>query len=189
MLCIGGIVLWIHGTRTVGRLELQLPSHESKVAISAAALALFHGDGGVRFSYQWFRRELGDPTDARYYRQHLSLGYRSWETEHLAPDKLPSAFIEAWNHWRLFGLGLYDATRQDVFFRVIEIPLWLAVSSGAVMVVLGIRTHVRSRQHDTRGLCQRCSYNLKGNVSGRCPECGAAFTRGAEHEYDGTLAS
>jgi hypothetical protein len=27
------------------------------------------------------------------------------------------------------------------------------------------------------GRCQRCGYNLTGNVSGRCPECGTAVKR------------
>lgn len=25
------------------------------------------------------------------------------------------------------------------------------------------------------GFCAQCRYNLKGNVSGRCPECGTVF--------------
>lgn len=27
------------------------------------------------------------------------------------------------------------------------------------------------------GLCPRCEYNLTGNISGRCPECGVAVER------------
>jgi hypothetical protein len=26
-----------------------------------------------------------------------------------------------------------------------------------------------------RGFCQKCGYNLTGNVSGQCPECGTAI--------------
>jgi len=31
---------------------------------------------------------------------------------------------------------------------------------------------VFSGRHYPPGHCQRCGYNLRGNVSGRCPECG-----------------
>jgi hypothetical protein len=27
-----------------------------------------------------------------------------------------------------------------------------------------------------KGLCAQCGYNLTGNVSGRCPECGSSFS-------------
>ncbi len=31
------------------------------------------------------------------------------------------------------------------------------------------------------GHCQKCGYNLTGNVSGRCPECGTATDANSEH--------
>ena len=33
------------------------------------------------------------------------------------------------------------------------------------------RRAIRGRKHE-RGFCQSCGYNLAGNVSGICPECG-----------------
>ena len=35
-----------------------------------------------------------------------------------------------------------------------------------------IRGPVRRNRRRKRGLCVQCGYNLTGNVSGRCPECG-----------------
>jgi hypothetical protein len=36
------------------------------------------------------------------------------------------------------------------------------------------------------GCCDRCGYNLTGNVSGRCPECGTAvLVAGATDDTDG----
>lgn len=35
-----------------------------------------------------------------------------------------------------------------------------------------IRGPWRRRRHRKRGLCPRCGYDLTGNVSGTCPECG-----------------
>ncbi len=41
-----------------------------------------------------------------------------------------------------------------------------------------VASRPRRRRHARRaaGLCASCGYNLTGNVSGRCPECGAATT-------------
>jgi hypothetical protein len=52
----------------------------------------------------------------------------------------------------------------------IPIPLIMAVSA-VVPFFYGIKT-VRSRRWLARGCCPTCGYNLTGNVSGACPECG-----------------
>ena len=36
--------------------------------------------------------------------------------------------------------------------------------------------HASRRRRRRTGSCARCGYNLTGNVSGTCPECGAATT-------------
>ena len=51
---------------------------------------------------------------------------------------------------------------------IIFVPLWIP------LVLIALPTFIlwlRDRRHP-RGHCQRCGYNLTGNVSGRCPECG-----------------
>lgn len=49
------------------------------------------------------------------------------------------------------------------------IPTWLpAAVSGGILILL--RRPVRI------GHCRQCAYDLTGNVSGRCPECGTATT-------------
>jgi len=50
----------------------------------------------------------------------------------------------------------------------VSAPLWnIAVLSGALSVVL-----FRAGCRGSRGTCSKCGYDLTGNVSGRCPECG-----------------
>jgi hypothetical protein len=51
------------------------------------------------------------------------------------------------------------------------IPLWML--SAAMFVSTAVFWRL-DRQHIPLGHCRRCGYNLTGNVSGRCPECGAA---------------
>ena len=55
-------------------------------------------------------------------------------------------------------------------------PLWaLAAGSGAVACITGwVGWHPRRRVG--HGRCARCGYDLQGNVSGVCPECGQRAT-------------
>ena len=46
---------------------------------------------------------------------------------------------------------------------------WLAIRLAALWVV---RSMIRQLVFQTGSLCRSCAYNLTGNVSGVCPECG-----------------
>ena len=58
-------------------------------------------------------------------------------------------------------------------FNIIWIPLWLPL---ALLLIYPSYAFIRGphRRHRRRkkGLCLNCGYNLTGNVSGVCPECG-----------------
>ena len=55
--------------------------------------------------------------------------------------------------------------------KEVAVPLWFVVVVGAVLLgALRISRPARVKV----GHCIACGYNLTGNVSGRCPECGAA---------------
>ena len=53
----------------------------------------------------------------------------------------------------------------------------VTVASGvAVADWYGEREQGERRRRRRGRLCRHCGYNLRGNVSGACPECGAACT-------------
>ncbi len=55
----------------------------------------------------------------------------------------------------------------------VAFPVWLFAHPQATYPALAfIRGPLRRHRRRKRGLCVRCGYNLTGNVSGRCPECG-----------------
>lgn len=56
-------------------------------------------------------------------------------------------------------------------WNMIIIPLWLPL---ACMALLTVVLFIRNRARRIEGLCRKCNYNLTGNESGVCPECGLA---------------
>jgi hypothetical protein len=74
------------------------------------------------------------------------------------------------------GEGSYDPAAF-----VLAIPLWPIVLFGG-LTALATRARLRTRVTRTRaatGHCPSCHYNLTGNVSGICPECGVAVAPSA----------
>ena len=72
-------------------------------------------------------------------------------------------------------LGAYYNTRVRAGCRITKayIPLWIPFvlfsAYPTVALIYGpYRRHRRRKKH----LCIKCGYNLRGNVSGICPECG-----------------
>jgi hypothetical protein len=54
--------------------------------------------------------------------------------------------------------------------RFVVVPLWLSLAAALVLTsVLWL-----ADRRPAPGHCQHCGYDLTGNVSGRCPECGEA---------------
>jgi hypothetical protein len=69
----------------------------------------------------------------------------------------------AYEHWSMWG----------AHFKIVRCSC-VAPSAlfGGVSLVLLVPAYVRRRVRRSRNGCLRCGYNLTGNVSGVCPECG-----------------
>ncbi|UCC32287.1 MAG: hypothetical protein JSU86_08395 [Phycisphaerales bacterium] len=57
--------------------------------------------------------------------------------------------------------------------RTVVVPFWMLVMLFALWPVLSfIRGPLRRARRRAAGCCRHCGYNLTGNTSGVCPECG-----------------
>jgi len=65
----------------------------------------------------------------------------------------------------------------------IRIPLVILVPLFAIYPTLVIHRIARDRRRRKRGLCVACAYDLTGNTSGLCPECGAPIRQGGSHGW------
>ena len=69
------------------------------------------------------------------------------------------------------GHGFRWIYRSSSFIKSLDIPLWI------FLLPVGVATLMlwgRDRKHHKPGHCRKCGYNLTGNESGLCPECGLA---------------
>ena len=62
--------------------------------------------------------------------------------------------------------------------HTLSVPHWFVCLLTAILpgqrLLMRIRRNAISRRRLGRGLCRHCGYDLQGNVSGTCPECGKA---------------
>ena len=71
-------------------------------------------------------------------------------------------------HW-YFKLSM-GPLGAPLAIRQIALPFWVPFLGFSVAA---IGCYWKERRHRTApGRCRRCGYDLRGNISGRCPECG-----------------
>ncbi len=64
-------------------------------------------------------------------------------------------------------------------------PLWAAIPATAFLPLLVfVRGPLRRKRRRRRGLCVGCGYDLRGNVSGVCSECGRETTKTPRHKEE-----
>lgn len=63
-----------------------------------------------------------------------------------------------------------------------RVPLWFPVLLGAISTAAFLRGPVRRWRRRRRNLCIHCGYNLTGNTTGRCSECGRETTKAQRHK-------
>ncbi|HEX5228243.1 MAG TPA: hypothetical protein VFW44_11060 [Bryobacteraceae bacterium] len=69
--------------------------------------------------------------------------------------------------------GLSSADRMVMHTPLEDFPLWPILIATAILPSTWL---VKSFRRPKRGHCPECSYNLTGNTSGVCPECGGRIS-------------
>jgi len=65
----------------------------------------------------------------------------------------------------------YDASLPSSAGKVLTFPHWAVAALFALLPSARLYRRLRRRED---GRCKKCGYDLAGNVSGVCPECGSA---------------
>lgn len=152
------LVLWLISLRPGGNLYLKGERH------------LLSIDNGILTSIVLI--SPGDPTLHRH---------NSWGTPHIREpefrDVLRMFDKDTWSiapaqyiglSWPEFSRRVW---RNGVSYGM-SLPLWLMLSAVALPTWFLWR---RDRRRIPPGHCEHCGYNLTGNTTGVCPECGQRF--------------
>ena len=79
-------------------------------------------------------------------------------------------------NWSLLGLGFHHSrgvSRSLAYTDTwVLVPHWMVAAAGVVLPGAWVYRSVRDRRRRRLGRCPGCGYDLTGNVSGVCPECG-----------------
>ncbi|MCP4251307.1 MAG: hypothetical protein GY778_30090 [bacterium] len=59
----------------------------------------------------------------------------------------------------------------EAFIVILDATVTVATATPGVLVAVLVATRRKPRP----GRCDQCGYDLTGNVSGRCPECGVSL--------------
>lgn len=88
----------------------------------------------------------------------------------LPPARNPSA-----TPWSLQPIAIAKLPLVAVAVQTVGIHLWVVLATGALFastVVWQMARRARERDALSNNRCRDCGYDLTGNASGRCPECG-----------------
>ncbi|UCC32453.1 MAG: hypothetical protein JSU86_09260 [Phycisphaerales bacterium] len=124
------------------------------------------------YGYDYWFVEPTDPSAEGWLRVAVSRGTLHLNRWNYKASRAPSS-----QRWRLLGFafktGVYRGRQPPYSFWLLEIPLWCPIVLFTTYPALAfIRGPLRRRWRHHKGLCLKCGYNLTGNVSGVCPECG-----------------
>ena len=101
---------------------------------------------------------------------------------------LPAGLLAAWLGWQLgreLHLWLRAVPETVCFFTVFALLSAAAVAGTWLVLRPMARRQLRTRLIACGvPICLRCGYDLTGNVSGRCPECGAAVQEETEDDSE-----
>ena len=94
---------------------------------------------------------------------HLKAGF--W----IDADSIWDGWAVCVEGWRLYGVTPEFQFERHAAYGSVVIPLWIPF----LLVCLPTAWLWRvERRRVAAGGCDACAYDLTGNVSGRCPECG-----------------
>ena len=150
---------------TVGTMTVCVLSH----IVWADHVGRFIVTDETGFSYSFEKRTHLDAET--WLTVECSLGYFCLTCWHVSTSPAISRWWGRWGFTIQTGaLAGEDPPINRVF---LSMPLWFPIVLFASYPVLAfIRGPLRRYLRRRKGLCLSCGYDLTGNVSGVCPECG-----------------
>jgi hypothetical protein len=163
LLCLASVVLWVRSYLYLDLFEMPRPDYPDGTRISGPDIAF--NEGQARLAWRRWLVFNDEDSDRHFWRSLTGeAANRVWQLDHglILPRN--------YHHFGPFSYGYeYDrGSGTGVWF--FSIPLWFAFASFTAYPTWRLVRAWRQEGHDLH--CRRCGYNLHGNTSGVCPECG-----------------
>ena len=175
LFCVGLVVLWVRGYYSDDSFSVVRNVFDGQF-VWVRAFEVGSCNGGIGAAYRiaaipplerttlahpkvdWFTRsEHSDPPDEMF--------PPNWARSTM------NAKSVTWRYWQGFVYRHDWATNRDQSWAV-GVPVWFAVLVTLVLPLMGAFPALRRRRQARSQSCTTCGYNLTGNTSGVCPECG-----------------
>jgi len=172
LLCVATVVLWVRSYRT--RDAIGWGWHGGNCHLAQSIVGRVHVlsdlDGGCEggFSYSAMRLVPNPMWNAGMSSYPVKVEWHGpfiWQT-----------------YTRSSGFGFMPGGRSSFVInhhRLIVVPHWALSGLWAVGPAVWAVACVRRRRWAIEGRCAACGYDLTGNVSGVCPECGVKVEKSA----------
>ena len=184
VLCLATLGMWLRSYWVGDELRRDAYSVTSGTA-RHAALEFHSGAGG--FAATLMLNSNGDPALIRTPAQLVPPGSAwSWRADDKAMYPAlrwaqPASAVRLWSRAG-FGFAV-SPRRQSGYFAMqassVLLPDWAIAAATAMLPLAWLLARQRRLWKESRiGCCERCGYNLTGNASGVCPECGTPVING-----------
>jgi hypothetical protein len=177
LVCLCASALWVQSYRAPTEYE-RIQCWPQTARAEVLQWLSFYGVCDLSWSWQAYidppqsvRDALNTPIETRWLPQD---GNRGFITK--APWWMRLGF-----DWQNIHLETHTQSNDHIPFVIrnhllsIAAPYWAIEILAAILPVSALLRWRRRRRRANRlkqGLCAACGYNLRGNVSGVCPECG-----------------
>ena len=158
LLCVAVGALWVRSRFRADHVYLEVSAGEGGGAVTRY---LFTEPGvlGYGWSIDWDGRRSGG----------WDLSYRESEPSWFHYSRL----VPEVNEW----VRLHSPPGTPAESVTYTVPSWMLVLALGARPAIVARRVLSGRRRRKVGVCQSCGYDLTGNVSGACPECGRAADR------------
>jgi hypothetical protein len=161
VLCVATVVLWVRSHSISDSVSHEVPSPDFGYTVETAWL----GEGCLVFASDISGLRSDDPGDGSTSTAPKELwSWRQRGAERHVPIDPPHSIWNRLGFWCEAG----DAHGQQWV-----VPLWFPALLASVLRVLWLFNRLVEMKRRWKGQCLQCFYDLTGNTSGTCPECGS----------------
>ena len=171
VLCVASAALWVRSFRGVDEMFVDrevFVHHGAGGGLSVGARYWIATSPGMITVYGEVAplSEVWDGPQQNQATWHLGFARdKSLATGAFAANGLATSLVK-----RRFGFA-YDSEFGGHFW-LLGAPLWVIAGTAALIPFIRFARWFGYFGGDGKGICSSCGYNLTGNVSGVCPECG-----------------